>query len=168
MSLKNLKLLVILTLMPLAVTACSSNKDLGDSDGMVIGSPDGMDANQGTGVDGGYGTAGIGNVDSSAVPGTQADLVVQAGSDLVRFETDQTTLTMRARSILDAQAQWLMTYPNLNVTVEGHADERGTREYNLALGERRAVSVKNYLIAKGVDPSTHAVWIQSATVKSSH
>ena len=154
MSLKNLKLLVILTLMPLAVTACSSNKDLGDSDGMVIGSPDGMDANQGTGVygDDGYGTAGIGNVDSSAVPGTQADLVVQAGSDLVNFATDQTTVDMQARSILDAQAQWLMNYPNLNVTIEGHADERGTREYNLALGERRAISVKNYLIAKGVDP----------------
>ncbi|MEM7618806.1 MAG: peptidoglycan-associated lipoprotein Pal [Pseudomonadota bacterium] len=150
MLIKNLKLLVVLTLMPLAVTACSSNKDLGDSDGMVIGSPDGIEANQG--VDGGYGTAGVGNVDSSAVPGTQADLVVQAGSDLVNFETDQTTLTMQARSILDAQAQWLLSYPNLNVTIEGHADERGTREYNLALGERRAVSVKNYLIANGVDP----------------
>ena len=154
MSSHKIKLLVILTLVPLSLSACSSNKDLGDSDGMVIGNPDGVGVNQGTGVytDDGYGTAGIGNIDSSAVPGTQADLVVQAGSDLVRFSTDQSDLDMQARQILDAQAQWLNSYPNLNVTIEGHADERGTREYNLALGERRAVSVKNYLIANGVDP----------------
>ncbi len=154
MSSHKIKLLVILTLVPLTLSACSSNKDLGDSDGMVIGNPDGVGVNEGTGVytDDGYGTAGIGNVDSSAVPGTQADLVVQAGSDLVRFSTDQSDLDMQARQILDAQAQWLNSYPSLNVTIEGHADERGTREYNLALGERRAVSVKNYLIANGVDP----------------
>ena len=157
MPFRKLNFLVVMTIMPLALAACSSNNDLGDSDGMVIGTPDNNNAgvNQGTGVygDNGYGTAGIGNVDSSAVPGTQADLVVQAGSDVVRFDTDRTDVNMRSRSILDAQARWLNSYPNLNVTIEGHADERGTREYNLALGERRAVSVKNYLIANGVNPS---------------
>ena len=84
-------------------------------------------------------------------PGTQADLVVNVG-DRVFFGTDRYDLSAEARSILDAQAGWLNQYPNLNVTVEGHADERGTREYNLALGDRRANSVKSYLVALGVDP----------------
>jgi len=142
----------LVALMPFGLAACSSNDDLGDSDGMIMGQP--ANVNQGTVVNenDGYGTAGISGVDSSAVPGTQADLVVQAGSDLVRFNTDQSDLNSMARSILDAQAQWLNTYPNLNVMIEGHADERGTREYNLALGARRAESVKNYLVAMGIDP----------------
>ncbi len=84
-------------------------------------------------------------------PGTQADLVVNVG-DRVFFGYDRYDLSDDARSVLDAQANWLMQYPNLNITVEGHADERGTREYNLALGDRRATSVKSYLIALGVDP----------------
>jgi len=54
---------------------------------------------------------------------------------------------------LDRQAAWLKQYPNVNITIEGHADERGTREYNLALGERRASSVKSYLLSQGVDAS---------------
>lgn len=84
-------------------------------------------------------------------PGTQADLVVNVG-DRVFFGSDRYDLSAEARSVLDAQASWLAQYPNLNVTVEGHADERGTREYNLALGDRRANSVKSYLVALGVDP----------------
>lgn len=147
---RKFSLFILLAAMPFVITACSSNKDLGDSDGMVIGDPgtnDGVEV-----ASDGYGTAGVGMVDSAAVPGTQADLVVQAGSDLVQFGTDQSDLDFQARQVLDAQAQWLNSYPNLNVVIEGHADERGTREYNLALGERRAVSVRNYLIANGVDP----------------
>ena len=85
-------------------------------------------------------------------PGTQEDLLVNVG-DRVFFGYDRYDLTPEAQSLLDAQAQWLIQYPSLNVTVEGHADERGTREYNLALGERRANSVKNYLTALGVDAS---------------
>jgi peptidoglycan-associated lipoprotein len=144
-----------LVAMPLTLGACSSNDDLGDSEGMMIDGQPGI--NQGTAVGGtagdGYGTGvGVGAVDSSVVPGTQADLVQNASSDLVNFATDQSDLDMRARSILEAQAAWLNRYPNLNVMIEGHADERGTREYNLALGERRATSVRNYLIANGVDP----------------
>ena len=84
-------------------------------------------------------------------PGTQADLVVNVG-DRVFYGYDRYDLSQEARGVLDAQANWLMQYPNLNITVEGHADERGTREYNLALGDRRANSVKSYLIALGVDP----------------
>ncbi len=85
-------------------------------------------------------------------PGTQADLVVNVG-DRVFYGYDRYDLSSEARNVLEAQAEWLKQYPGLSVTVEGHADERGTREYNLALGERRANSVKNYLVALGVSPS---------------
>lgn len=87
-----------------------------------------------------------------AQPGTQADLVANVG-DRVLFGYDRYDLDPGARGTLEAQAQWLSQYPTLSITVEGHADERGTREYNLALGERRANSVKNYLVALGVEPS---------------
>ena len=143
--------IMMIALIPLLLAACSSNKkDLGDSDGMTIGQPEDL---QGAPVDtvDGYGDS-IGRVDSSAVPGTQADLAVQAGSDIVYFDTNSHDLNVQARAVLEGQARWLNVYPNLNVTLEGHADERGTREYNLALGERRASSAKNYLIAMGVDP----------------
>ena len=98
------------------------------------------------------GGVGIGGVDSSTVPGSQADLAAQAGSDVIYFDTNQHDLNSQSRSIAEGQARWLNLYPNLNVTIEGHADERGTREYNIALGDRRANAVKNYMIAIGVDP----------------
>ena len=69
------------------------------------------------------------------------------------FGLDRYDLAPEARATLDRQASWLKQYPNVTVTIEGHADERGTREYNLALGERRANSVKNYLAAAGITPS---------------
>ncbi len=84
-------------------------------------------------------------------PGSRADFVAQAGSDTVFFDTDSHDLDAEARSILDSQARWLVANPGVRVTVEGHCDERGTREYNLALGERRANAAKNYLAARGVD-----------------
>ncbi len=83
-------------------------------------------------------------------PGTQEDLVVNVG-DRVFFGFDKSDLTPEARATLDRQAAWLNQYPRVTITVEGHADERGTREYNLALGERRADAVKKYLTARGVD-----------------
>ena len=86
-----------------------------------------------------------------ARPGTQKDLVVNVG-DRVFFGFDRHDLTSEARETLKQQARWLERYPHLNVTVEGHTDERGTREYNLALGDRRATSVKNYLVALGIEP----------------
>lgn len=89
----------------------------------------------------------------TAIPGTEKDFVVNVG-DRVFFGYDRTELTVEARATLDKQAAWLKQYPRKSVTVEGHADERGTREYNLALGERRANAVKNYLAAAGVAKSS--------------
>jgi peptidoglycan-associated lipoprotein len=88
----------------------------------------------------------------AAVPGSQQDFVVNVG-DRVFFETDQTDLTPQGRATLDKQAQWLAQYNRYTFTVEGHADERGTREYNIALGAKRAQSVREYLIARGIDAS---------------
>ena len=85
----------------------------------------------------------------SATPGSQQDFVVNVG-DRVFFESDQTDLTSQARATLDKQAQWLARYTNYQFTIEGHADERGTREYNIALGARRAQSVREYLVARGI------------------
>jgi len=100
--------------------------------------------------EGGLG-AGAGVAGSTASPGTVEDFRVNVG-DRVFFGFDRFELDAEARATLDRQAQWLQQYPNLSVVVEGHADERGTREYNLALGERRANAVKNYLVAQGVNP----------------
>ncbi len=85
-------------------------------------------------------------------PGSQEDLVLNVG-DRVFFDFDKSDLKPEARRTLERQAAWLKRYPNVKVIIEGHADERGTREYNLALGDRRANSAKNYLIALGIDPA---------------
>lgn len=78
------------------------------------------------------------------------EFVAEAGSDTVYFDTDSSLLDDQSRAVLSAQAAWLARYPDLHVTIEGHCDERGTREYNLALGERRANAAKNHLAARGV------------------
>jgi peptidoglycan-associated lipoprotein len=101
-------------------------------------------------------TASTGAGEASAAggpsPGTEEDFVVNVG-DRVFFGFDRFDLTPEARATLDDQAAWLQEYPNVRIVIEGHADERGTREYNLALGERRANSVRNYLVAAGIDAS---------------
>jgi len=84
---------------------------------------------------------------------TQSSLDAAADDALVYFGYDRYDLSAGARAGLQAQAAWLQTHGAVKITVEGHCDERGTREYNLALGDRRANSVKNYLVALGVDPS---------------
>ena len=86
---------------------------------------------------------------ASAAPGSQQDFVVNVG-DRVFFETDSSELTEQARATLDKQAQWLSNYNRYSFTVEGHADERGTREYNIALGARRAQTVREYLVSRGI------------------
>jgi peptidoglycan-associated lipoprotein len=86
------------------------------------------------------------------VPGTQRDFSVNVG-DIVYFTTDSSDLTPEARQTLQKQAQWLQQYPQYTITVEGHADERGTREYNIALGARRATAVRNFLGRAGVNAS---------------
>jgi peptidoglycan-associated lipoprotein len=135
------KLLLTFTALIL-VSACSTDDEAAMEDGSAMG----MEGTQNTALNDVYGDG------SGAAPGTQADLVANVG-DRVFFGYDRHDLAPEARTVLEAQAQWLAQYPTLAVTVEGHADERGTREYNLALGERRANSVKNYLVALGVDPS---------------
>ena len=105
--------------------------------------------NSGAGANNGMGGEGAGGKGGVARPGTQEDLVVNVG-DRVFFAFNESTLSPEARATLDRQAAWLKKYSNIKVTVEGHCDERGTREYNLALGERRATAVKNYLVADGV------------------
>ena len=86
---------------------------------------------------------------SAASPGSQQDFVVNVG-DRVFFETDSTDLTPQSRATLDKQAQWLTRYAQYAFMIEGHADERGTREYNLALRARRAQPVRDYLISRGI------------------
>jgi peptidoglycan-associated lipoprotein len=86
---------------------------------------------------------------AAATPGSQQDFVVNVG-DRVFFDTDSSELSEQARATLDKQAQWLNNYNRYAFTIEGHADERGTREYNLALGARRAETVRQYLVSRGV------------------
>jgi peptidoglycan-associated lipoprotein len=86
---------------------------------------------------------------SAATPGSQQDFVVNVG-DRVFFDTDSSDLSDQARTTLDKQAQWLNNYNRYSFTIEGHADERGTREYNIALGARRAETVREYLISRGI------------------
>jgi len=89
---------------------------------------------------------------AGAGPGSLQEFTSSIG-DRVFFETDSTELTSAGQATLDKQAAWLNQYPRYTFTIEGHADERGTREYNFALGARRAESTKTYLIAKGVAPA---------------
>ncbi len=94
-----------------------------------------------------------GSVSSAAIPGSLQDLIAQAGSDRVYFAYDSFEVDDTAKDTLGKQARWLQKYPGQRITVEGHADERGTREYNLALGDRRANAIKNFLAAQGIPES---------------
>jgi peptidoglycan-associated lipoprotein len=94
---------------------------------------------------------------NAPIPGSQQDFIVNVG-DRVFFETDSSELTPQARATLDKQALWLNQYSRYAFTIEGHADERGTREYNIALGARRAQTVREYLISRGVQaPRMHTI-----------
>ena len=106
----------------LSLAACSNDKDLADASAFGAG---------------------------AATPGSAQDFVVNVG-DRVFFESDQTDLTSTATATLDKQAAWLQRYPRYSFLIEGHADERGTREYNYSLGARRAQSVQDYLAARGI------------------
>ncbi len=86
---------------------------------------------------------------NAAKPGTPQDFAVNVG-DRVFFETDSTELTARGQATLNLQSAWLAKYPQYKATMEGHADERGTREYNIALGAKRATAAKAYLVARGI------------------
>jgi peptidoglycan-associated lipoprotein len=94
-----------------------------------------------------------GDVELTELPAAQADLVAKAGSDTVYFGTDEYSLDESARATLAAQARWMLENPNVRASIEGHCDERGTREYNLALGERRANAARDFLLSQGVPAS---------------
>jgi peptidoglycan-associated lipoprotein len=89
--------------------------------------------------------------ETGPVPGSQAHFLANVASDRVFFDTDKSDIDAESQATLRSQAAYLRQYPNVRVTIEGHADERGTREYNLALGERRANAAKNYLASLGID-----------------
>jgi peptidoglycan-associated lipoprotein len=101
-------------------------------------------ANRQKGLEGGAGGAG-----GVATPGSAQDFQVNVG-DRIFFETDSTALTAQSQATLNRQIQWLQQYSRYTFIVEGHADERGTREYNLALGARRATATRDYMIAHGI------------------
>lgn len=103
--------------------------------------------------DPGPATTTDGGSQTGPIPGSQADFVAtMMGDDTIYFDTDQYNIDSADAAALNKQAQWLMQYPSKRVTLEGHADERGTREYNVALGERRANAAKNHLVSVGVEP----------------
>jgi peptidoglycan-associated lipoprotein len=140
MYLKVLSLFAAVVLM----AACSSTpKDTGNATGAGLGNS-GLSSN---GTEGGIG---------SVRPGSQEDLAANVG-DRVFFQYNRSDLTPEARATIDRQAAWLKQYEQVTVTVEGHCDERGTREYNIGLGNRRATAVKNYLTALGISPSRVAI-----------
>jgi len=130
-----LRTALILATMAVAVAGCSKKRPETLPPG-----PGAVDPGPGPGPD----TSG------AVQPGTAAHFKQNVSSDTVLFGLDQYDIDAQARTILDSQAQWLTQYPNTRITLEGHADERGTREYNLALGDRRANAAKNYLAARGV------------------
>ncbi len=137
-----LKKFFITTILIIFVSACATKpKDSADTSGS------GATASDNNTVEGTISeTAG-----SGIVSGSQEDLIVNVG-DRVFFAYDSSDLDSDALELLQDQVAWLKQHGNVTVTVEGHCDERGTREYNLALGEKRAQAVKNYLVGLGIDP----------------
>lgn len=130
------------------LAACSSDDASGNAGG-AGGAGAGAGAG-GAGTGGAY-ASGAGGA-GSAVPGSQEDLVQQAG-DRIYFDSDQSRLTADARQTLDKQAEWLRRNVQVNVWIAGNCDERGTEEYNLALGQRRANADRDYLVAQGIAQS---------------
>ena len=126
----------------LSIAACA--KTPGDPG--LVGLAGGSDRNGAYGRDGG---AGYGHVAGNALPGSAQDFAQNVG-DRVFFESDSSDLTPKAQATLDRQVAWLKRYDRGPFLVEGHADERGTREYNFALGARRAQTTKDYLVARGI------------------
>lgn len=137
--------MILAAAVAMALTACDKNGMNGDGD-LASTSPNG-------GLNG-SGQAGLdGSINSAALDPNSVAYFQQTIGDRVLFMVDQSTLTPEGAAILDGQAAWLLDRPGTQVLIEGHADEQGTREYNLALGARRASSVLNYLVSKGLPVS---------------
>ena len=100
-----------------------------------------------------FGNNNGGNGAGQILPGSQEDFVRSISADRIFFDTDRFNIDADDQATLQSQAQWLARYQNVRITIEGHADERGTRDYNLALGERRANAAKNFLSSLGVNPA---------------
>jgi len=151
MRLFGLKWLVPLAAILMIVAACESTPDdaaATSGDGDTMSSDD-----SGAAVDSSSMESDVASAETSGpIPGTQEDLVQNVG-DRVFFDYDSAVLTPDGRRTLERQAEWLQLFPELKITIEGHCDERGTREYNLALGERRATAARDYLIAFGMNPA---------------
>lgn len=141
--------ILVTVLAGLALAACeTTSEDSGNASGAGAGSAAGSGASSG---------AASSDVASRTLPtgpvaGSQEDLVTNVG-DRVFFALDSYALTAEARATLENQSKWLRQNQGVTVTLEGHADERGTREYNLALAERRATEVRDYLVTLGVNPN---------------
>ena len=134
-----LKTALIIATMAVAVAGCQKKRP----ETLPPGPGGPVDPGPGPGPDGG----------GMAQPGSPEHFRQNVVSDTINFDFDQYDIDARARQILDSQAQWLTQYPNTRITLEGHADERGTREYNLALGARRSQVARDYLASRGVNPS---------------
>ena len=130
---------IVMLLASTALIVACAKKEIADLPPAATGSQ-GVDPNAGQNV---------------VRPGSQQDFLnsVGMGNDRIFFDTDRYNIDSPDQVTLQTQAQWLGRYPNSQITIEGHADERGTRDYNLALGERRANSAKNYLISVGIAPA---------------
>jgi peptidoglycan-associated lipoprotein len=122
---------ILISALTLAVAACANKEGANGPDSALLG-PGGANGKGGP-----------------VTPGTQRDFSVNVG-DIVYFSSDSTDLTPESQATLQKQSKWLAQYPQFTVTIEGHADERGTREYNIALGSRRATTVRNFLAQNGV------------------
>ena len=154
------KRMVALAAVLLIAAACESTPDdtaatAGDGDATETSSTSSTQSSDSGGGDdaGGSDDVDVATVDSSGpIPGSQEDLVQNVG-DRVFFEYDSAVLTPDGRRTLERQAEWLRLFPEHTVMIEGHCDARGTREYNLALGERRASAARDYLVAFGTDPA---------------
>jgi peptidoglycan-associated lipoprotein len=136
---KQIVIITTLVAASLALSACGKKPSPADISSMTPGSESAGQASGDYDAQGNY----IG-------PGNQADLQRSAGSDRVFFDFDSFALDNEDQETLRRQASWLAQYPNVTVTIEGHADERSTRDYNIALGARRANAAKNFLAALGV------------------
>ncbi len=138
--------ILVTVLAGLALAACeTTSEDAGSASGSGTGSAAGTGSSSGS-------SSVASRPLSGPEAGSQADLVTNVG-DRVFFSLDSYSLSTDARATLEKQMQWLRQNQGVRVVIEGHADERGTREYNIAFGERRATAVRDYLVALGTDPN---------------
>ena len=146
---RRIGLSLVAALGTLALAACENPAINGTTTGMTVGSSTGFSGNQG-----GPSSISADSISGNTnfAPGSQEELRATVG-DRIFFDTDSSSVNSRARGVLDQMVSWMQRNPSKNIRIEGHADERGTRDYNLALGDRRANAVVQYLVSRGVSSS---------------